>query len=123
MTQYQVTASCVTHIPIMAPGGMALGMYYQGAILPDGVPDDRIKHLLNAGMIAAVGEAEPEPEGGQEPGGGGGGGAPQAPALSVNSRSSKADLVAHGIAQGGTPADLEQLTRDQLLERYVRKPE
>jgi hypothetical protein len=140
VTQYQVIAACVAHIPAMGPGGVTLGMYYQGAILPDGVPEDRIKHLLDAGMITAVDKAEsghsddagegraptqpPENEHPQQ--------VEQAPAgdqpsvnapTSVNSRSSKGDLVEYGVAHGGNRTELDALNRDQLIERYVRKPE
>lgn len=121
MTQYQVTAACVAHIPAMGPGGVTLGVYYQGAILPDGVPEDRIKHLLDAGMISAVDQVEPDASGQEQAGGSGG--TPLDPPSSVNSRSSKGDLVEYGVAQGGNREELDALTRDQLIDRYVRKSE
>lgn len=59
--RYQVTAACVTHIPgpSLLGSGTALGTLYQDAILPPGVPADRIKHLLDNGLIAECGEDAP----------------------------------------------------------------
>ncbi|MFB4275734.1 hypothetical protein ACBJ59_10615 [Nonomuraea sp. MTCD27] len=129
MTFYQVTAPCVVHIPTVTAAGPALGTFYKDAVLPDGVPQDKLDHLLANGMIRAVDEPGSEPEAeseaGQDPAQGG-----QDPAESppgdgvptVNSRSSKADLIAYGVANGdGTPEALAELTRDQLLGRYVRQ--
>lgn len=65
MTQYRVSAPCVTHIPVAAQGGSMLSTFYRDAVLPPGVPDDRIKHLLDSGLIEAVAEPKPaEPESG-----------------------------------------------------------
>lgn len=107
MTQYRVTAPCVTHIPVAAQGGSMLSTFYQDAVLPPGIPDGRIKHLLDSGLIEAIEEqkaAEPEPT-----------------PTGVNSRSSKGDLVEHGVAAGDDRAELEALNREQLLGRYVRQ--
>ncbi|MFI7125990.1 hypothetical protein ACIBQ1_09870 [Nonomuraea sp. NPDC050153] len=114
MTRYEVTASCVAHIPVMTPGGLVLDMFYKGAILPDGVPAERLNHLVVAGMIRAVDEpGAPAREQASDDG------APP----SVNARSSKGDLVEYGVSQGGDRTELESMTREQLLDRYVRKPE
>jgi hypothetical protein len=115
--QYVVTGACVTHIPVAGPDGQMLVTLYQGAPLPEGVPDDRIKHLLGSNLIEEVGgkaKAEPkkqakEPDGSDKP-------------KPLNGQSSKPDLVAHAVTQGMTPEDAEKLTRDQLLDMYVRKP-
>lgn len=114
MTRYQVTAPCVVHVPAMTPSGPALGTYYQDAILPEGVPENKIRHLLDAGMIAAVGGADPAPTRPDSE-------QAERPATTVNARSSKGDLIEHGVAQGGDRAELEDLTREQLLDRYVRQ--
>lgn len=113
MTRYQVTAPCVVHVPAMTPSGPALETYYQDAILPEGVPENKIRHLLDSGMIAVVGGTElpSEPDNKQV----------ERPAATVNARSSKGDLVEHGVTQGGDRAELEALTREQLLDRYVRQ--
>ncbi len=68
MTKYQVIAPCITHIPVPGVGGTSLDTLYQGAILPDGVPQDRIKHLLDTGLIVEVGaDAQPVGVGTQDP--------------------------------------------------------
>jgi hypothetical protein len=53
-TRYHLTAAAVTNIPAgMHPlGGATLIILYRGQILPDGVPEKKIRHLLDAGMIA-----------------------------------------------------------------------
>lgn len=114
--RYEVTGACITHIPVSTSQGPMLVTLYRGAALPADVPEDRIRHLLDSKLIAEVGDAPAEPVEEQVPEGGQAG--------AVNSRSSKADLVAYGVAQGdGTQEELDALTRDQLLDRYVRKPE
>jgi hypothetical protein len=113
--QYVVTGACVTHIPVAGPDGQMLVTLYQGAPMPEGVPDDRIKHLLDSNLIEEVGgkvKAEPKEEGDEEP---------ETP-KPLDGRSSKADLVAHAVANGMNQEDAEKLTRDQLLDMYVRKP-
>ena len=117
MTQYQVIAPCVTHIPVPGPGGTSLDTLYAGAVLPEGVPQDRIEYLLEAGLIAQVGkQADAATVNQLVPG------QPAEPAgdKTVNSRSSKGELVDYGVSRGGNREELEGLTRDQLIERYVR---
>ncbi|SFK92602.1 hypothetical protein SAMN05216275_14163 [Streptosporangium canum] len=112
MTKYKVTAPCVTHIPVPGPGGISLTTLYVDAVLPEGVDEDRIKHLLDSKLIVEVGaDAQPEGVGSEE----------TSESRTVNSRSSKAELVDHGVAQGGGRAELEKLNRDELLARYVRQ--
>ncbi|GAA3027775.1 hypothetical protein [Streptosporangium longisporum] len=41
-------------------------------------------------------------------------------ASEVNSRSTRAELVAYALTQGAKPRDVEGLTREELLDRYVR---
>lgn len=41
-------------------------------------------------------------------------------ASEVNSRSTRADLVAYAITQGAQPRDVEGVRREELLDRYVR---
>jgi hypothetical protein len=57
--RYQVVAACVTNLPspsasTVRPGQTTLVTVYQGQLLPDGVPEDKIRHLLESGMIAEV---------------------------------------------------------------------
>jgi hypothetical protein len=111
--QYQVTAPCVVHIPVTTSAGTSLNTFYKDAILPPDVPEARIKQLLDSHLIAEVAVGSPaveQQEGGEQP-------------VAVNARSKHAELVAYGVAQGGDQAELGALTREQLLERYVRKPE
>ena len=114
MTRYQVTAPCVVHIPTVSATGPSLGTFYRDAILPEGVPENKIRHLLESGMIAVVGGADPAPakQDGEQV---------EQPATTVNARSSKGDLIEHGVSQGGDRAELEALTREELLNRYVRQ--
>jgi hypothetical protein len=113
---YVVTGACVTHIPVAGSEGTMLVTLYQGAPLPEGVPDDRVKHLLDSNLIAKVGdEPAAEPAGGQD------GGEQEAP-KPLDGRSSKADLVAHAVANGMNQEDAEKLKRDELLDMYVRQP-
>lgn len=110
---YVVTAPCVTHIPVSGSEGPMLVTLYQGSPMPEGVPEDRLKHLLDSKLIEEVGgKAKSEPEETKEP---------DAP-KPLDGRSSKADLVAHAVANGMSQDDAEKLTRDQLLDMYVRKP-
>ncbi|WP_101791025.1 hypothetical protein [Nonomuraea indica] len=105
--QYKVTAPCVVNVPVSSADGAQLNTFYRDAVLPEGVPADRIKHLLDSNLIAPVdGRVEAESVDQEQ--------------LSVNSRSSKAELVEYGVAQGGNRAELEAATRDELLDRYVR---
>jgi len=130
---YQVVGACVTNVPVAGPHGTQLATFYAGQPLPEGVPADRVKHLLSVGLIKETG-GEAKPTGAtpassqqaskpasQTPANTGQqtGQPPQAPE-SVNGRSSKADLVAYGVAHGGNEAELDALTREQLIERYVR---
>lgn len=101
--KYEVTGACVTHIPTVTTDGVETRITaYQGAILPDTVPAERIKHLLDVNLIKEVG--------GQD----------QATEPQVNARSSKADLIEYAVQQGAARDEAEAMTRDQLLDRYVR---
>jgi len=69
MTQYKVTAPCLVHVPFNTPQGTQLGTLYAEAILPDGVPQEKVDFWLDAGMIEKVGgkaAREASEEGGQE---------------------------------------------------------
>lgn len=128
MKTYIVTGACVTHIPVAGPDGKMLVTLYQGAPLPEGVPDDRIRHLLDSNLIAveggdadeALAEAyAPAPE-------------PPNPAVipapfdpmsvkPLDGRSSKQDLVEHAVRQGMSREEAEGMTRKDLADKYVRK--
>jgi hypothetical protein len=111
--QYKVTAPCVVNVPVSSEQGAQLSTFYRDALLPEGVPADRVKHLLDSNLIAPVdddGEVEEEPGGGEQP-------------ATVNSRSSKAELVEYGVAQGDDRAALEAMTVKELKELYVKGDE
>lgn len=107
-TEYEVTAACVTHIPTVTSNGPMLLTLYRGNRLPSGVPQDRLRHLLDGGMIRAVEQAVPA----DEEGGG--------PSLTVNSRSNKDQLVAYGMAQGDDRVTLDGMTVKELQAKYVK---
>jgi hypothetical protein len=129
--KYVVTGACVTHIPVAGPEGQMLTTLYQGSPMPEGVPDDRIQHLLDSNLIAAEGgdadealaeafapaPAPPNPAVVPEPYT-----LPER-AAKVNGRSSKADLVDHAVNQGMEREEAEAMSRDDLLNKYVRKGE
>ncbi|WP_188188048.1 hypothetical protein [Nonomuraea sp. SYSU D8015] len=121
MAKYQVTAPCVVHIPINTVAGPALGTFYKDAFLPDDVPQEKIDHLLANKMIVEVeegGDNEPSsqtPEDVEQAST-----VQMAEPAAVNSRSSKSDLVAYGVSRGASQAELDDMTREQLLDRYVR---
>jgi len=115
--QYQVVGACVTGIPTGGPMGPTRITLYQDAILPSDVPAERIAHLLSVKLIKEIGGSGKAAE---QP-------APQAPTgeqsgetKSVNARSSKAELVDYGVAQGGNRDELEALTLKDLQARYVK---
>jgi hypothetical protein len=64
---YVVTGACVTHIPVAGSEGTMLVTLYQGAPLPEGVPDDRVKHLLDSNLIDEVGGSPRQAEPKQQP--------------------------------------------------------
>ncbi|HVE26571.1 MAG TPA: hypothetical protein VNC22_14260 [Sporichthya sp.] len=113
--QYKVTAPCVVHIPVSTSDGPMLSTFYTDAVLPAGVPEEKLKHLLDSNLIEEVGgktKAEPKKESDEEP---------ETP-KPLDVRSSKADLVAHAVANGMNQEDAEKLKRDELLDMYVRPP-
>lgn len=119
MTKYVVTGACITHVPAAGPDGPLLVTLYQGAPLPEGVPADRVKHLLDNNLIAKVGDVGEAMAEQQDNSGQGDGGSEDPKPL--NGRSSKADLVAHAVANGMSQEDAEAMSRDDLLGMYVRK--
>jgi hypothetical protein len=56
---YKVTAECAAHIPVETPEGRMLTTLYKNSVLPEGVPQDRIDHLLSVGAIERTDEAAP----------------------------------------------------------------
>lgn len=122
---YIVTGAYVL-APINDPDqGKVMGQFLRGAILPDEVPADHIKHLLDVDLIAegddpdavdpfpaphtvnALGGAEGDPHGGEPPGG-------STPAKSA----AKADWVEYAEAQGMDRDEAEALTKDDLIARF-----
>ncbi|WP_031165959.1 hypothetical protein [Streptosporangium roseum] len=114
--QYQVVGACVTDIPTGGPMGPTRITLYKDALLPSDVPAERIEHLLSVKLIKAVGgseaAAQPAPSG--EQGG---------DTKTVNARSSKADLVDHGVTMGGNRGELDALTLKELQGRYLKGPQ
>ncbi|MEU8040873.1 hypothetical protein [Streptosporangium sp. NPDC049078] len=105
---YQVVGACIANLPIDTPQGAQLVMLHQHAVLPPGVPADRIKHLLSVGLIKEVAaSAEPKPPA-------------EEPEQKLTARSSKAELVDHGVAQGGDRAELDALTLKELQGRFLK---
>lgn len=98
----------------------------KGDMLPDWVSEFTVFVLSTSGAVKVVETADPTlvPEDelpapvrlAEHP-------TPPPPAQQVNARSSKGDLVEYGVAQGGDRDELDAMTREQLLDRYVRKPE
>ncbi len=52
MATYQVVAECA-HVTV--DGGMRL--IYKGAFVPDGCDPDRLRHLVDSGLVKEVGKA------------------------------------------------------------------
>ncbi|GAA3251653.1 hypothetical protein [Nonomuraea helvata] len=111
---YQVIGACVTNVPVSTSQGTQLSTFYTGQVLPADVPEARIQHLLSVGLIKELESTEPA-EAAAAPSG--------EPEPAVTARSSKPDLVAYGVARGEDRAELEKLTRDQLIAKYVRQPD
>jgi len=104
---YQVVGACIANLPIDTPQGAQLVMLHQHAVLPPGVPADRIEHLLSVGLIKEVRGAKEPATSEQKP-------------AAVNARSSKAELVEFGVAQGGDRAELDALTHKDLQARFLK---
>jgi hypothetical protein len=110
---YRVTGACVTNVPVTTAQGEQLATFYTGHVLPRDVPDERIKHLLSVGLIKEAESAAPAAEEAAS--------TTSEAVPTVTARSTKPELIAYGVAQGGDQKELDALTRDQLLDRYVRK--
>ena len=111
-THYKVIGACVTNVPATTANGTQLMTLYTGQLLPA----DRIKHLLSVKLIEEVGGANsPAEESSSPPPGGDQGGG-----KAVNARSSKAELVEFGVAQGGDRAELDALTHKDLQARFLK---
>lgn len=116
--QFRVIGACVTDIPVQTSNGVIRTTLYQDAVLPEGVPAERIAHLLDVKLIEEIGGGKSQPlvtkesieAGARESGEG----------RTVNSRSSKAELVDHGVAKGDSRAELEAMTFKELQAKYVK---
>jgi hypothetical protein len=139
MTQYVVTAPCLVHVPFDTPQGRQLGTLYADAVLPGGVPEEKIRFWLDAGMIREVKAKALEPvavqgpevsksqgpdpakldNGGTLPPAGGQDPAktpePSAPPES-GPGSGKAAWIDYAVARGFTRADAEGMSRDDLIK-------
>jgi hypothetical protein len=143
---YRVTAPYVVAKVNTQQGPQMAGLH-TGSLVPPEVSPEWIAHHLRKKMIEEVPaptvraeKAVRAPAGGADDPPGGQGqtppagqdaepstvtvkpdpGAGEGTGKAVNARSTKADLVDHGVAQGADRAELEAQTRDQLLDRYVR---
>lgn len=100
---WQVTAEMVV-VPAATPFGPQMVHVLRDGLLPDGVPDDRIQHLLSVGMIRAVGVVAHAPadtggadtDGPSVPGSPGGDTPPQPEELSEERKAARAKLPADG---------------------------
>lgn len=117
---YRVVGACVTNVPVSTGQGTQLATFYTGHVLPADVPADRVAHLLSVGLIEEVG-GDAKPTGATSDGEGEQAEQAEQAPDSVNARSSKADLVNYGVAKGGNRDELDAMTRDQLLGRFVRQ--
>lgn len=113
MTQYKVTAPCLVHVPVMTATGPALGTVYAGDVLPQNVPEEKVRFWLDGGMIASVGEAPiPEPEKAPEPGSGT---APKMPPEN-GPGSGKEAWAAYAVASGTlSREDAEGMSKTDLV--------
>ncbi|MEV0584102.1 hypothetical protein [Nonomuraea sp. NPDC050310] len=57
-TEYEVVGEYIVHIPVSTSNGTMLVDLAKGAILPEGVPQERIQHLLDSNLIAEVGKSQ-----------------------------------------------------------------
>lgn len=58
MTRYQVVGECA-HVTVPTTTGPMVTLLLRGALLPDEVTADRVKHLLSVNLIAPVDGGEP----------------------------------------------------------------
>lgn len=136
MTQYRVKAPCLVHVPFNTPQGKQLGTLYAEALLPDGVPEEKIRFWLDGGMIEEIKAAEPDPgpevaksqgpepvkfdKGGTLPPANGtetpdGGPAPTPPPTSGQG-ASKAAWVDYAVDRGFEREQAEGMSRDDLIK-------
>lgn len=66
MAEYQVVGQCA-HVSTVTPGGRQTLLLHWGALLPEGVPAEQIKHLLSVKLIKKVGTDGPEVPGAAVP--------------------------------------------------------
>lgn len=124
MKNYQVTAQCVVHIPMSTSTGAILGTLYRGATF-NGDPDtDKIKHLLDSGMIVELGKDGqplkdlPEPEASEPT-------AKEDVALPPTSGagSGQKAWADYAIANGMNPNEANAASREALIAKYGAKSE
>lgn len=111
--QYRVVGACVTDIPVQTSNGVIRTTLYQDAVLPEGVPAERIAHLLDVKLIEEIGGGKPAPLVTRES-------IEAGAAKAVNSRSNKGELVDYGVAQGGNRDELEALNHKELQAKYLK---
>ncbi|GII34347.1 hypothetical protein [Planotetraspora mira] len=51
-----MTAACVVHVPIATQAGTALGTLYRDAVFVGDPDSDKIRHLLDSGMVVEFGQ-------------------------------------------------------------------
>lgn len=103
MARYQVVGAMVS-AKVDTIDGVQVRYFYAPAVLPDGVAQESIDHLLDVGLIAVFGEssvAEPDDT-------------EKAPGKSA----SKATWVEYAVSQGMDATEAEALTRDDLAEKF-----
>lgn len=105
---YRVTAPYVVVKYIGTTGSAEVRGFYEGAILPDTMDDENLKHHVDSGLVKKVETAAPvEPEPLVPP-------ADQVPAGNA-SQQAWAD---YAMANGASPEDVKDLSRDELRELY-----
>lgn len=120
--EYEVIGPYVAQVPVDGPTGTILTDFNYGAILPAGVPADRIEHLVDVGLVRERGSAGTPSSGDPQT-------MPGVPAptgeqagaeitAKPGKSGSKADWKAYAVAQGMAEAEAEGMTRDELAERY-----
>jgi hypothetical protein len=100
---YKVLAACVVHVPTPSPQGMVLGTYYRDGMFSGNPDSDKIRHLIDGGMIVEVG-ADGQPVKTDE-----------VKDAKLSIRSTKDDLVAAAVAKGMPEDDAKAMGKPDLL--------
>lgn len=100
---YRVLAACVVHVPTPSPQGTVLGTYYRDGMFSGDPTTEKIRHLVDGGMIVELG-ADGQPVT-----------ADDAKDTKLSIRSAKDDLVAAAVAKGLPEDDAKAMSKPDLL--------